>query len=155
MAAAYGRGGLELGWIEPSGRLAGGRQLLELQGPVHLSQADVRELQLAKGAIAAGIQLLLGQLDTRPEEVAHVYIAGAFGNYVDHANARRIGLLEFPEPVIEPVGNTALLGAKIALFGREREAFEQRALRARVEHIPLATLPGFQDVFVESLAFPR
>ena len=146
--------GLDLGWIEPSGRLAGGRRILELVEPVHLTQADVRELQLAKAAIAAGIRLLLQELGSRPEQVRHVYVAGAFGNYVDQANARRIGLLEFPEPVIEPVGNTALLGAKIALFGEGRESFEQRALRAQVKHIALATLPGFQDAFIGALGFP-
>lgn len=146
---------LDLGWLEASGRLAAGQRVLELQEPVHLTQADVRELQLAKGAIAAGIQLLLGQLGARTEQVAHVYVAGAFGNYVDQASARRIGLLDFPEQVIEPVGNSALLGAKIALFGTGPEAWEQHALRARVRHVSLAELPAFQDAFIAALDFPR
>ncbi|MBM5811076.1 MAG: DUF4445 domain-containing protein [Gammaproteobacteria bacterium] len=146
---------LELGWLAPNGRLAAGRPVLVLHDPVHLTQADVRELQLAKGAIAAGIRLLLGQLGARPEQVARVYVAGAFGNYVDQASARRIGLLDFPDTAIEPVGNSALLGAKIALFGTGPEACEQRALRAKVRHVSLAELPGFQDAFIQALEFPR
>jgi len=140
--------GLELGWIQPSGRLANGRRILELAGPVHLTQADIRQLQLAKGAIAAGIRILLGRLGARPEDVERVRLAGAFGNYVSHTSARRIGLIDFPDDKVEAVGNTALLGAKLALFGRDREAHEFADVRRRIEHLSL------QDVFVAETRFP-
>ena len=61
--------------------------------PVYLSQKDIREVQLAKGAIAAGIALLAEQMGITLEQVEQVYIAGAFGNYMDPAGACRIGML--------------------------------------------------------------
>ncbi len=146
--------GLELGWVQPSGRLADGRRTLELGGPVHLTQADVRQLQLAKGAIAAGIRILLGRLGARPDDVLRVHLAGAFGNYVSHASARRIGLIDFPDEKVEAVGNTALLGAKLALFGTDRAAYEFSDVRRRIEHLSLAADPDFQEVFVGETRFP-
>ena len=107
--------GLDLGWISPKGRLANGESLT-LAPPVALTQWDVRELQLAKGAIAAGLRILLEQWGAQAIELAQVYVAGAFGNYINYASARRIGLLDFPAEKIQPAGNTALLGAKLALF---------------------------------------
>ena len=81
------------------------------------------------------------------------YLAGAFGNYVSRASARRIGLLAGPEEAIHPAGNTALLGAKIALFSDEAEdGFAE--LRARIEHLPLAADPAFEEAYVDALGFP-
>jgi len=146
--------GLELGWVEPSGRLAEGRKILNLSGPVHLTQGDIRQLQLAKGAIAAGIRILLGRWGAGPDEVPLVNLAGAFGNYVNRESARRIGLVDFPAESVEPVGNSALLGAKLTLFGKDRTAFEYRDLLARVEHVSLASDPSFQEIFVREVRFP-
>jgi uncharacterized 2Fe-2S/4Fe-4S cluster protein (DUF4445 family) len=146
--------GLELGWVEPSGRLASGRKTLPLTGGVHLTQGDVRQLQLAKGAIAAGLKILLKQLGRPPGDLSRVNLAGAFGNYVSRASARRIGLLDHPEDAIEPVGNTALLGAKLALFAPERETDALLQLNSRIEHLSLAADPHFQDVFIKDTHFP-
>ena len=146
--------GLELGWVEPSGRLAEGRKILNLSGPVHLTQGDIRQLQLAKGAIAAGIRILLDRWGAGPDEVPLVNLAGAFGNYVNRESARRIGLVDFPAESVEPVGNSALLGAKLTLFGKDRTAFEYRDLLARVEHVSLASDPSFQEIFVREVRFP-
>ncbi len=142
---------LELGWVLPGGRLAGGVQSLMLCDPVRLSQTDVRELQLAKGAIAAGIRLLLREFTLEDSEIERVHLAGAFGNYVDTASARRIGLLPFTTDQIHPAGNTALLGAKMALFV-DPSAFD--ALARRIAHVSLSGLPDFQDVYVEQMLFP-
>jgi uncharacterized 2Fe-2S/4Fe-4S cluster protein (DUF4445 family) len=139
--------GLQSGVILPSGRLAGKRRELGLSGPVRISQQDVRELQLAKGAIAAGLRLLAEHWGAGLDEIETVYLAGAFGNYVRIESARRIGLLEVPAERVAPVGNTALRGAKMALLGRAAE------IRALTEHVPLAEDPRFQDTFVESLNF--
>jgi uncharacterized 2Fe-2S/4Fe-4S cluster protein (DUF4445 family) len=146
--------GLELGWIEPSGRLEGGRKILDLSGAVHLTQGDVRQLQLAKAAIAAGIRILLDRWGAGSDEVPLVNLAGAFGNYVNRESARRIGLIDFPDESVEPIGNSALLGAKLALFGKERTAFEYRDVLARVEHVSLASDPDFQEIFVHEARFP-
>jgi uncharacterized 2Fe-2S/4Fe-4S cluster protein (DUF4445 family) len=107
-------GGLELGAIQPNGRLNGGT-LLHLSGEVCIIQRDIRELQLAKGAIAAGLEIVAAQWGVTCGELEAIYLAGAFGNYVSLPSARRIGLLPpTPERVVAS-GNTALRGAKMAL----------------------------------------
>jgi uncharacterized 2Fe-2S/4Fe-4S cluster protein (DUF4445 family) len=110
--------GLELGLIRADGRLVRGDRL-PLAPPVHLTQSDVRELQLAKGAIAAGIRLARARFGGAAADRAPLGLAGAFGNYVNRASARRIGLIDAPDERTRPVGNTALLGAKIALFAND------------------------------------
>jgi uncharacterized 2Fe-2S/4Fe-4S cluster protein (DUF4445 family) len=139
--------GLELGLITPTGRLADGAFVV--CPPVVLTQADVRELQLAKGAIAAGVRIVLDRLGASAGDVTRLYLAGAFGNYINRASARRIGLIDFPLEKVEPAGNTALLGAKLALFGTP---FAH--IRARVEHLSLAADRRFQEIYVEEMSFP-
>ena len=136
---------LDLGLVAPSGRLQ--RELM-LDG-VGLAQSDIRELQLAKGAIAAGLRLL----GVRRAE--RLYLAGAFGNYVSTCSARRIGLLPaVPEHVL-PSGNTALQGAKLLLLNPSRRAAMLEAVRSLTEHVSLGSLPEFQDTFVDCMPFPR
>ncbi len=144
--------GLELGRIEPSGRLAGGAMEFPLEPPVRLTQADIRGLQLAKGAIAAGFRVLLRRAGMKAADVERLHLAGAFGNYIDRTSARRIGLLEFPLDVIRPAGNTALRGAKMALFDGGDGAYD--ALRTRIEHVTLASDPDFIELYTDSMAFP-
>jgi uncharacterized 2Fe-2S/4Fe-4S cluster protein (DUF4445 family) len=145
--------GLELGVISTSGRFAKGESSWMLASPVALTQNDIRELQLAKGAIAAGIKLLMQRKGAR--DLARLYLAGAFGNYIDRSSARCIGLIDFPPEKVEAAGNTALLGAKLALFSLGTEDGSYAPLRRRVEHVALNADPGFQDAFVEELAFPE
>ncbi|RMF20186.1 MAG: DUF4445 domain-containing protein [Deltaproteobacteria bacterium] len=146
--------GLDLGWIDASGRLEPGRQALVLSGPVHLTQRDVRQLQLAKAAIAAALALLTERWGIAPEDLSRVYLAGAFGNYVNCRSARRIGLVEVPENRLVPAGNTALLGAKLALFTGDGERRSLTEVRSRIEHVSLAASARFHEVFVSKTAFP-
>ncbi|MGC8642795.1 MAG: ASKHA domain-containing protein [Isosphaeraceae bacterium] len=142
---------LDLAWVNSSGRMTNGRKSIPLAGPVLLTQSDIRELQLAKGAVAAGLDLLL---DGRRLSPSRVFLAGAFGNYVRGESARRIGLL--PSWVDHPTsaGNTALRGARMLLLAvSRREQILDHALR-RTEHIELAANPKFQDAFVECMRFP-
>ena len=97
----------------PSGRIANGTKIFPVAGPVILYQADIRELQLAKAAIAAGSDYCCDLLSTQPEELQRIHLAGAFGNYVQACSAIGIGLLEFSPQQILPSGNTALRGAKM------------------------------------------
>lgn len=144
--------GLDTGWIRANGHFAQGDRLL-LAEPVTLTQADVRELQLAKGAIAAGLRLLARQFEARAEDITRLHLAGAFGNYISRASARRIGLLPFGPEKVTPAGNTALLGAKMALFHPEDDsAFI--ALRAQIRHVSLSADPIFEEAFVEEMHFP-
>jgi uncharacterized 2Fe-2S/4Fe-4S cluster protein (DUF4445 family) len=137
--------GLELGLIAPSGRLTGGAKVLEIGGPVRLVQSDIRELQLAKAATAAGMEIVLSRRGVKREDLHRIYLAGAFGNYLNRASARRIGLIDFPLEGIEPAGNTALLGAKLSLFSD--------LPRPRVIHVPLGADAEFQDRYVAAMGF--
>jgi len=140
--------GLDLGLIEASGRMK--PPSMPLKGSVALFPNDVRELQLAKGAIAAGLRILTARLGASLDDIELLYLAGAFGNYISRASAQRIGLLHLPRERILPAGNTALLGAKRALF--ESEAAWDHLAR-RVEHVSLSAEPDFQDIFAEEMRF--
>ena len=147
--------GLETGRVEPSGRLSSdGRERLDLSGSVHLTQSDIRQLQLAKGAIAAGIRILLGRLGKTERDLQHLFLAGAFGNYVNRTSAERIGLIPVCAENSDAIGNSALLGAKFALFATQSSDLEFSDLRRRVEHIPLAASREFQEIFIEQTRFP-
>lgn len=147
--------GLDLEIIEPSGRFSNGRKEWTLTPPVALTQSDIRELQLAKGAIAAGFKLLLDRLGAGAGDVKKLYLAGAFGNYISRASARRIGLIDLPIDQVAPAGNTALLGAKLALFSGDGEDGSYVQLRRKIEHVALKADGKFQEVFVDGLAFPQ
>jgi uncharacterized 2Fe-2S/4Fe-4S cluster protein (DUF4445 family) len=146
--------GLDLGLINPMGRLSNSNGTLMLCPPVNLTQQDIRELQLAKGAIAAGAEILLKLWGAEPADLQRLYLAGAFGNYINRQSAQRIGLLNFPLEKVQPAGNTALLGAKIALFSLNGEDGSFASVRRRIEHIMLSADPAFQDTFVEQMSFP-
>ena len=139
--------GLRSGAILPSGRIADGTKKFHVSGPVVLNQSDIRELQLAKGAIAAGFRILLRKLGADMGAIKKVHLAGAFGNYVQIESAIRIGLIEAPRAVVHAAGNTALRGAKILL------ATEEPVLPI-IEHISLAADSNFQDEFVDCMSFP-
>ena len=128
-----------------------GRKSIPLAGSVLLTQADIRELQLAKGAVAAGFDLLL---DGRRLTPSRIFLAGAFGNYVRGESARRIGLLPAWADHPDAAGNTALRGARMLLLAvSHRDQILEHAL-SRTEHVELAANPSFQDAFVECMGFP-
>jgi uncharacterized 2Fe-2S/4Fe-4S cluster protein (DUF4445 family) len=121
---------------------------------VTVTQRDVRELQLAKAAIRAGINILMDALGTDISRVEEIFLAGAFGNYIDPGNAQTIGLLPpYPLERIRPVGNAAGEGAKMALLSRDAREEASRIAR-RVKFVELASRSDFQERFVEALAFP-
>ncbi len=141
--------GLRCGAILSSGRVADGTKLFPVKAPVVIYQADIRELQLAKAAIASGIKLLLKHLGADAGSLRNIYLAGAFGNYVQAESAIAIGLIEEPIARIHASGNTALRGAKILLLSAGEPALP------KIEHISLAADPGFQDEFAACIAFPE
>ena len=139
---------LDAGLLRPNGRLVNGP--IRLAGEIALMQSDVRELQLAKGAIAAGLNMLLAQIGANVRDLRTIFLAGAFGNYIDVRSGMRIGLLPDVNPsVIRPAGNTALRGARMILID------PSLADEPSVEHIELAASEAFQDEFVSALAFPE
>ncbi len=143
--------GFESGRILPSGRLANGARDLMLAPPVCITQPDVRELQLAKAAIAAGLRILLDRWGAGMEALERVYLAGAFGNYVSAASAHSIGLLEMSPDRIEQVGNTALRGTKTLLLQPSQRAEVVERIGQITEHISLASDARFQETFVDCM----
>ena len=81
-----------------------------------------------------------------------LYLAGAFGNYINRASAQRIGLIKFPPDMVTPSGNTALLGAKLALFEPDED---YSAIRNMTRHVSLNEDPIFMDAYVEEMTFPE
>ncbi len=118
-----------------------------------MTQKDIREIQLAKGAMCAGAHILMKELDV--EHVDRVIVAGAFGNYIDKISALIIGLVpDVPVERIESVGNAAGVGARIALISREKREEANRIAR-NVEHIKLAVHPSFEKEFSMAMYFPH
>ena len=120
-----------------------------------LTQDDVRQVQLAKGAIASGIAMLQRVAGVGADGIAELMLAGGFGNYVSSASAQRIGLIPaLPSGTVRYVGNAASLGAQLCLLSEGERALADR-IAERVEHISLATHPDFEEVFVDAMNFPR
>ena len=120
-----------------------------------LSQGDLRELQLAKGAIYAGLMILLKEAGISIDQLDRVLLAGAFGNYVRKESALGIGLLpQMPSEKIVAIGNAAGDGARMALASMtmRNRAFK---LPGTVEHLELSTRPDFQEFFVDAMPFRK
>ena len=162
------------GLVQPSSANAGdviGERVIERSGvhdflvaapeesldgrPIYLTQKDIRELQLAKGAVAAGIKTLMGEMGIGVDDIDLIYLAGALGNYVHPLSAMRIGLIPRVRPgIVQSLGNAASTGASMVLLSK---AYWQMAneLAHSIEHIELSTRLDFNEYFVESLNFPE
>ena len=122
---------------------------------IALTQEDVRQVQLCKGAIASGVAMLQHVAGVSPDDVSELMLAGGFGNYLSVRSALRIGLIPptVPEDRIRYVGNAAALGAQLALVS-EPERRRAEAIAASIDHVSLAAHPDFQDIFVDCMNFP-
>jgi uncharacterized 2Fe-2S/4Fe-4S cluster protein (DUF4445 family) len=169
---------LELGVVDATGRLLNAEEaqdrcskatmarLLEIDGQgafclaldertgqpaVVLTQKDIREVQLAKGAIGAGIQLLLRKSGIEAGQLDSLLLAGAFGNYIRPRSAVRVGLLpNVPLDRIHFVGNAAACGAEMILVSQERRD-RAAALADRIDYVEIAHEQQFSEVFAESM----
>ena len=118
-----------------------------------ITQQDIREVQLGKGAIAAGINILCKELGISISEIDKVLIAGAFGSYLNKYNAKKIGLIpNVSSDRISFVGNAASLGAKKFLLSKKARKETEKIINF-VEYIELSMRKDFQDVFAESMLF--
>ncbi|MGO9007860.1 MAG: ASKHA domain-containing protein [Beijerinckiaceae bacterium] len=151
-----------LGILDKGGRIVGhhpavgqvgGRRAILLAPDVHVTQSDVRAVQLAKAAIRTGVDLLLDQMDIEEPAIERFVLAGAFGSFVDVPSAREIGL--FPDIPIDrflQVGNAAGCGiTRMLASGAERSA--ARDLAARCTYVELSTRPAFQKCFMRNIGF--
>lgn len=132
----------------------GPARLQEEQGKptaITFTQKDVREVQLAKGAMRTGIEVLLRTAGLAEQEIDQVIIAGAFGTYIDVESAISIGMLPpLPLDRFRQVGNAAGVGAKLTLISASKRA-EAQVLARRVGYVELATIPNFSQVFAQSM----
>jgi len=117
---------------------------------ITITQKDIRELQLAKGAIRTGIQVLLDANSRSEEEIKEVIIAGAFGSYIDVASAVTIGMLpSLPLNRFKQVGNAAGTGAKMALISKDARG-EAQDIAEGVKYIELAATSQFALTFAQA-----
>lgn len=120
---------------------------------VYITQEDIRKLQLAKGAIAAGIEVLFKEYGCKPCDLDILTFAGGFGNYIDKASAAAIGL--FPPELLDrakEVGNAAGNGAVSAALSQE--SWESALdISGKMRYIELASYPRFDEIYVEHMNF--
>ncbi|BCJ97976.1 hypothetical protein bsdcttw_10170 [Anaerocolumna chitinilytica] len=150
------------GKIDETGRLlgrAGEENLYRLWRKagkeVSITQKDIREFQLAQGAIAAGTAMLLAKAGLEPTELDKVYLAGNFGGKLSIKKAIALGLLPpVPEDNIEYIGNGSLRGSARILM-EEIMPREAEQISQRIEHIELALEPDFSELFIKAMTFPE
>ncbi len=142
---------LELGVIDDTG--AADEELLTLSPEVKLTRADIRAAQLAKAAIAAGIETLMKVSNTSAEQVSQLYIAGGFGGHINVSSAVQIGLIpgELGDKV-QFIGNGALSGAANLLLDC-RYRSEIRRIAKEAISVNLGGDPNFNECFVDHLYF--
>lgn len=129
--------------------------LTDQEQPVYLAVGDIRQLQLAKGAIRAGIEMLLQKEGISKGEISRIYLAGAFGSYLKPESAVEIGLLpDVPLERIVSVGNCAGTGAVMALFS-EKIIKDMERDAEKICHVELAKEEGFQECFLQCMAVKR
>jgi uncharacterized 2Fe-2S/4Fe-4S cluster protein (DUF4445 family) len=166
---------LDCGLLEDSGRILDAGEAASLppgiaalrtdtpKGPVvyldrgrdiYLSQADIREAQLAKAAIAAGMDVLVARAGRSLAEVGTVYLAGGFGSFLDERSAVRIGLIprELADRIIV-AGNTSGAGAAAACLSAGSLA-SCDGIAALCTYVELSSSADFNDAYIERMMFP-
>ncbi len=121
--------------------------------PILFTQEDVRQVQLAKSAVAAGIEVLMNKAGLRNNDIRKVYLAGGLGNYMDISNAVKIGLI--PEALKDKIvwaGNTSVNGALKSLIYPETVT-ECKEAAGSIESIDLGRVEGFNDLYISKLNF--
>jgi len=144
---------LERGMVSVRGRIKNKSKRIRITGNLTITQKDIREIQLAIAAIKSGIRMILMKNNLKLDQLDGIFIAGAFGNYLNIRNSIRIGLLPpLDDEKIHFVGNSSLAGAKAFLLSRPaREKIE--SLVKTIRFFSLAADPMFQDYFIEALEF--
>lgn len=161
---------LKLGCIDPGGRLlppelapekvrryirpdGQGNGVFYLTENVYLTAADVRSLQLAKAAVAGGIEVLLARHGIKASDLSRACLAGGFGNYIDPKSAMVLGMLpEIAPERLRCLGNTSLAGASMAAVDPECRR-ELRSCAEKSEYIELSGLREFTEAFTDNMTF--
>jgi len=143
------------GQLSPSSPRSAGPNSDGVHRPIALTQQDIRELQLASGAIRSGIKLLVKRAGIRTRDLKSILLAGGFGNFIRRSNAQRIGLLptDVEHRHIRYVGNVSLMGAKWAILSTEARQQAERLAR-QTQLVELSTEGDFRTEFAEAMIFP-
>ncbi len=144
-----------LGLLNRRGRILNDQQKIMLTEGIYLTQEDIRQVQLAKGAIRAGIGLMAEQMGIPVESIQRVVLAGAFGSCLNPDSACHIGLLpEALRPKIIAAGNTAGQGACMLAADPDTLAVTDEIVK-KVEFLELGSLPGFSKAFAKAMELPE
>lgn len=144
---------LSKGMLNKRGRVLTGDHNYALTDKVYLTQEDIRQVQMAKGAIAAGIHLMAEYLGITVSQIDRCILAGAFGSFMDPDSACRIGLLPGElKGKIAAAGNIAGSGGRMLALNKGQLKLAQ-SLVEQIEFLELASLPNFQRTFVKNMAF--
>ncbi len=144
---------LRTGRMNEMGRFTDGESRIDIAPGVHFLESDVNELAQAKGANAAGLQVVFSEYGIDFDRIDVFYLAGGFGRHIDIEAAQRIGLIpNIPLDRVVQLGNASIEGATIALLSEDKRA-ELEAMVKRVEHCRLETHARFFDFFVEGCQF--
>lgn len=121
--------------------------------PIMITQNDITSLQLAKGAISAGIKILIEECEVNISDISEVLLAGAFGNYMDPHSACIIGLIPIElENKIRMVGNAAGTGSKLALLSRS-EYIRSDEIASTIKYVELGAQKNFNKEFARGMQF--
>lgn len=140
----------ELEMIGMFGEIVTGEEVIPLFGDVKLTQKDIHEFQLAKAAIAAGLNILAKTQGKDISDISEIFIAGGFGNYINLDHVVSTGMIGLDRERIHKFGNTALIGAKMFLY--KGEELSNQILEI-TRHINLESSMDFQDIYVDNMIF--
>jgi len=122
---------------------------------ITITQGDVRELQKAKAAMRTGAEILMKRMGVTEKDIKKLYLAGAFGNYIDPENARTIGMYpELPLEKVTFVGNTAGTGARMCLVSKEEREYAEK-IGKTVKYLELAADKDFLKEYLNAMYFPH
>lgn len=146
---------LNADFVDGTGRIKDEKIEIEIAPKVKLTQRDIRQIQLAVGAIRAGINIMLKKAGIGSTDLKRVLVAGGFGSFIRRNHAQRIGLLpaDIGHEKISFIGNTSLAGAKLTLLSMDaRQKAED--LAGKTEHVELSADIDFQNEFANAMIFP-
>ena len=122
--------------------------------PVEFTQSDIRQVQLAKGAILSGITALLKNAQLSESDVDRVLIAGQFGSHLSEESLLGAGILpDAFKGKVRYIGNTSLSGAELFLLDRTADG-RMNSLSQTVSYMELATYPGYTRLLMDCMKFP-
>jgi uncharacterized 2Fe-2S/4Fe-4S cluster protein (DUF4445 family) len=130
----------------------------QMNHAISISQKDIREMQMAKGAFFSGARIIMQYIKRQHNynaDISQIFLAGAFGNYINKENAKFIGMIpDIPKDFIFQIGNAAGIGAQNALLNTDLRKKAQKILK-QTHYVEIATEENFQKEFAQAMYFPH